>query len=395
MIRYAGPQMSKDGLMLAESCYLCKGQFELGDEVVTKCRHTMHKECWDENGYQCPEHGRNCRHGSHYYNSKNMFDSRNATFYLQWILAGMIAGWLAWMFFLLRMHLYDNSLLTHIMLFIFGIQAGSPEADQFIADYAVHMDYQPAFGFFVSFFITLCLSLLSLRGIRWTTRIIDALIRAFIAGVLGCLSFAINCILAVIIGIKTNSVVLDCIPWILMTAIIMYSVTCHTRVRTRPLWLFIACLSGVISMYIWTLVFQIAVDFRLFLLLSFLLTSVVLAVCIAFEAPKSEHYFLQASGAIKPIEIALYKWLRSNPSAVITMGQSVDCSIHLSWDISSNVAPVHAELFLRRSTLYIKALEKGVILNGKELEAGDSDSLSHGSHFIIGNTTFTYVEKDL
>ena len=121
----------------------------------------------------------------------------------------------------------------------------------------------------------------------------------------------------------------------------------------------------------------------------------MLAVCIAFEAPKSEHYFLQASGAIKPIEIALYKWLRSNPSAVITMGQSVDCSIHLSWDISSNVAPVHAELFLRRSTLYIKALEKGVILNGKELEAGDSDSLSHGSHFIIGNTTFTYVEKDL
>ena len=62
---------------VAESCYLCKGEFEKGDEVVIKCKHTMHKECWDENEYHCPEHGRHCKEGSHYYNQHNLLDVRN------------------------------------------------------------------------------------------------------------------------------------------------------------------------------------------------------------------------------------------------------------------------------------------------------------------------------
>jgi hypothetical protein len=125
-------------------------------------------------------------------------------------------------------------------------------------------------------------------------------------------------------------------------------------------------------------------------------TDTILSICIAFEAPKSEHYFLQARGAIKPLEIALYKWLRTNSSAVVTLGQSVDCSIHLSWDISGNVAPVHAELSRSKNgVIMLKALEKGVLLGDKPMQEGQSEPLSHGTSFTIGNTTFTYVEKDL
>jgi predicted component of type VI protein secretion system len=58
------------------------------------------------------------------------------------------------------------------------------------------------------------------------------------------------------------------------------------------------------------------------------------------------------------------------------------------------VAPVHAEIFQRRGVVWLKALEKGVLLRDVPLEEGDSEPLSHGTTFTIGNTIFTYVEKD-
>lgn len=397
VVKYTGSQMSKDGILLEETCYMCKAPFEVGDEVVAKCQHVMHKECWDENGYQCPEHGRNCKHGSHYYNSKNLLDDRNPTFYMKWILAGIFAGLLSWMFFMWRVHTFETQLITVIMFFLFGILSGTPEAEQFLMDYSVHMVYQPSFGFSISFFATFVLSLLSLHNVKWSTRFKSMFIRALIAGFFGYLFFTLSSVFAVLLGIKSNSIVLDCLPWILMTTVIMYCVAWNTRIRVRPLWLAIACLLGIISMYMWMLFYNDSlVDFRLFLLLSFMFTDTILSICIAFEAPKSEHYFLQARGAIKPLEIALYKWLRADSSAVVTMGQSVDCSIQLSWDISSNVAPVHAELTRSKNgVIMLKALEKGVLLGDKPMQEGQSEPLSHGTSFTIGNTTFTYVEKDL
>jgi hypothetical protein len=396
VIRYTGKQMSKDGILLSETCYSCKAPFEEGDEIVTKCSHTMHKECWDEIGYQCPEHGRNCAHGSHYYNSNNLLDTRNATFYQQWILAGLLAGLLAWVFFMLRIHLFSTQLLTNLMFFIFGIKAGTPEAERFLLDHSVHLDFQPSFGFCIAFFTTLLLSMLSLRSVNWKSRLSNILVRAGIAGLLSYLLFAFSCVIAILLGIKTNSMILDCLPWILMTAIIMYCVTWHTRVRIRPLWLVTACLAGVISFYMWMLLYRDTfVDFRLFLLLSFLFTTIIIAICIAYEAPHSEHYFLQASGVIKPVEIALYKWLRTDPSAVVTLGQSPDNSIQLSWDLSGNVAPTHAEIRLRNNSIWLTALEQGVIIDDTLLAAGTSEPLWHGRSFTIGNTTFTYIEKDL
>ena len=293
------------------------------------------------------------------------------------------------------MHLDSTPLVTKIVFFVFGVKEGTLEAEQFLLNYSVHLDFQPSFGFCISFFTTFVLSMLSLRHVKWRKRIVNMFLRAVIAGILGYQSFATGCMLAIMMDIKTNSLLLDCLPWILMTIVIMYCVTWRTRVRIRLLWFIIACFLGLFSMYIWMLFYQdTLVDFRLFVLLSFLFTSTVIAVCIAFEAPKSEHYFLQVRGAIKPLEIALYKWLRADPSAVVTLGQSVDCSIQLSWDIAGDVAPVHAEIFQRRGIVCLKALEKGVLLGDNPLQEGDSEPLSHGVTFTTGNTFFTYVEKD-
>ena len=95
------------------------------------------------------------------------------------------------------------------------------------------------------------------------------------------------------------------------------------------------------------------------------------------------------------MDIALYKWLRNETDRVVTIVKSVDCSIQLSWDINGKAAPVQAEIKKYKNGLRLTALEEGVIVNNKPLEPGKETWLYHGKKFTIGNTTFTYIEKDI
>ena len=395
VFRYSGPQMSVDGEMLSESCYYCKAPFEVGDEVVAKCKHTMHKDCWDEIGYHCPEYGRNCQHGSHYYNPNNLLDHHNTIFYLDWILAGILSGFLAWAAFIIHHSVVKNNFITKLALYIHDIQPNSPEAEEFITNYSVHLGSQPSFGFTLAFFTTLCLSVLSVRKQKNTLSVASVLFRTVVASALSYLFFTLACLISIEINLKTESFFIDCIPWILMVYTIIYFVTAHTRIRVRIIGLAIACLLGIMSMYAWVLFYRNTfVDYRLTILLSFIFVAVVMALCIACEAPKSERYFLQAEGSIKPIDIALYKWFRSNPNYVASLGKAVDCSIQLSWDLTGQIAPVQAEIKQKHGTLYLYAIEKGVEVEGKPLELDKAYRLIHGSKFKIGQTEFTYIEKD-
>lgn len=105
-------------MLIEQSCYFCKAPFVEGDEIVAKCRHILHKSCWDENEYQCPEYGRHCKQGRHYYNSRNLFDPHNASFYLAWIIAGAFAGLIAWINFTANVHNNENLLLVKLIYLI-------------------------------------------------------------------------------------------------------------------------------------------------------------------------------------------------------------------------------------------------------------------------------------
>ena len=150
-------------------------------------------------------------------------------------------------------------------------------------------------------------------------------------------------------------------------------------------------------MNVWATIFMKSmIDFRVSLLMSYVFYAVCVALCIARMAPKSERYFLRVEGAIKEMDVALYKWMRSSPSMIVTIGKSVDCSIQLSWDINGKVAPLQAEIRRRHGSLRLYAIEEGVTVDhGKPLGIGDDIWLYHGRSFTIGNTTFTYIEKDL
>ena len=391
-----GINMSVGNVYIDKTCYFCKAPFEDGDEVVAKCDHVMHKSCWDENGYHCPEYGRNCQHGSHYYNHKNLFDSKNASFYMKWTLTAIVAAFFAWMFYMLYATNYSLSneelvaQMRQARLDVIGTSAVfGVEEDQ--------MRHMPTFGLIMGFFLTLAMSVLAVRRQQINRRVVNIFMRALIVGVTSFFVFLIAGTITFSFELGLLSVLIDWIPWSVMAVLIAYISTIGTRIVLRRSLVLVAGVLGVLSMYLWSLFFRgiYQIDIRALLLISCILFAVVLAVAVAAMAPKSERYFLNVKGAVKEMDVAIYKWFYNNPDEVVTLGKSIDCSLHMSWDLKGKVAPVQAEIKMVDDALRLTALEEGVMFNNKPLNVGKSIWLYHNTSFLIGDTTFTYIERDL
>ena len=67
----------------------------------------------------------------------------------------------------------------------------------------------------------------------------------------------------------------------------------------------------------------------------------------------------------------------------------------MSWDLNSQIAPVQAILSAEYGNIYLMAEENGVYMDNKPLKVNKKVRLYHGTRFVIGQTIFTYVEKDI
>lgn len=376
VVCYTGGNMGMGNTTIQQSCYLCKEPFKTGDQIVVKCDHTMHKSCWDENDYHCPEYSDRCKTGSHYYNHHDLTDSRNASFYLKWIMMSIVAATLAWLVFIIREHAVNE----YIVSMVIPVEYISPLT---------------SFGFSIGFFLTLGISYMSSRpGDAWH-RAANILGRSVIAAI-GCyLAFFLTNFIIVISNLEIINILVEWVPWTLSAIIIAVCATFHTRIRLRKRLILPGIIFGILTVYVWWLFFDSEVDFRVFILLSFIIYAVGVAASVATLAPRSERYFLKVEGAIKEMDIALYKWFRNAPERVVTIGKSVDCTLQLSWDMMGTVAPINAQICMSQDALYLIALEEGVYAEGKPVEIDKKFWLYHGQKFTIGNTTFTYIEKDL
>ena len=393
---YLNPNMLFNGIQVSQSCYYCKAPFEEGDEIVVKCKHVVHKECWDENEYKCPEAGRHCKEGSHYYNNNNLLDRRNAPFYATWVMGGIMAGLVCWILYIIFMLHPSSQLLYDLMLSIHGLKAGTEQAQEAYDLYIKHITRMPIFGMALNFSLTFFLSYMSLHGLPRSIKLKWSVAKALLSGLIGYIIFLAACLVSIILNLQINTVIVDCLPWIADGFIIAYLSIINTRIKLKKIFIAISCAVGIVSMYAWSnLLFHSMMDNRTLMLLCCLLYSVVLAVSLAASAPKSERYFLHVEGAIKPMDIALYKWMRSSPSYIVTIGKSVSCSLQMSWDFASNIAAVQATITNEHGKLYLTAEEEGVFVDDHPLEPEKRIPLYHGRKFIIGKTLFTYIEKDI
>ena len=394
VVNYTGNNMSINNRQIGDSCYYCKAPFEKGDKIVVKCYHSMHKECWDENEYHCPEHGSKCKEGSHYYNSRRLLDPENAPFYLKWILISVLAAGCAWVVFTAHLHTVVGEMFEHLIFAFTEVPEGSKEAELAVQEFDDPMGQAPAFGLTLGFFLTLGLSWLTVHVTDIKRQWFEIVARSVLSGIACCMVFFSIAIIGFAIEWDIAYLV-DWIPWSVCAFILVFASTWRTPVRIKPYVWWVCLVLGVCSMLLWAIQFKGAnSDYRIFQLIIFIIYSLTLSLCIAYEAPRSDHYFLRMSGGIKPIDVALFKWFKNNPDYIVTIGRSVDCTLQLSWDIRNDIAPVQAEIKRRASSCVLVPLEHGVILKDKNLMPHKKITLYNGLKFFIGDTEFTYIEKD-
>ena len=396
VVKYIPGNMSVGNIAVSESCYFCKGAFEPGDEIVVKCEHVMHKSCWDENQYHCPEYGRHCDKGSHYYNHINLFDPSNAVYQLKWIMMSILAAMLAWSLYVFLILGLDQTTPTLVAKMV----------DAKIADvggYAVFnetansMGYLPLFGMCLGGCLTLVLSLLSVKKQSYLRQVLDLVLRVLVVSLASYFLFLLTESVMMAFDMNPWLALINWIPMSIMTLLIAFVSTADTKIHLRKYILLIAIVLGGLSLYVWSFFFRglMMLDIRVLLLFSCIFYCVGVGLAVAQMMPKSERFFLNVRGAVKETDIALFKWFINNPDEVVTIGKSIDCSLQMTWDIKGQVAPVHANLELTNAGIRLTALEEGVMLGSKMLSPGDSRLLSHNQHFTIGDTTFTYMERDI
>jgi hypothetical protein len=259
------------------------------------------------------------------------------------------------------------------------------------------LSHTPYFGLYICFFMTLLLSMLSSHGAWKWKRIVMLLSKAIVAGFFGFCSFVFAIVVKHVFNLYGDVVWVDWIPWALNGFLVACIVSYKTDIKLSRslLGASLSVVSGIGSMFIWDYSIDSQMDSRDLLLISCQIYSIGLALSLASQSPKSERYFLRIEGAIKTMEVALYKWMNAQViNRRVTIGKSVDCNLQMSWDINSQIAPIHAELVSSRGNIYLVACEEGVVCKGKQVKVDKRIRLYHGDSFCIGQTTFTYVEHN-
>ena len=225
--------------------YYCKAPFEPGDEIVVKCEHVMHKECWDENQYHCPEYGRHCDKGSHYYNHINLFDSDNALYHMRWIIVSVLAALVAWGLYVFLILEFDETTPSLVAKMV------EPKLTE-TGNYAVFNDsestmgYLPLFGMCLGGSLTLALSLMAGKMYFYLKRVVDLFLRTVVVSLASYLLFLLSESVTMAFDMNPWLALINWIPMSIMTLLIAFVSTADTKIHLRKYILLIAIFLGAL-----------------------------------------------------------------------------------------------------------------------------------------------------
>ena len=369
------------------NCHYCLNEIRDGEEIVTKCHHTVHKHCWIENGCKCADYGKYCKHGKQFlYDSGRPFSINNRPYYTQWAMYGMAGGLLAWLIFQVILFFFPSpfSHLTQGLLSMFH-DLSDPSA------FYPKLDQHFLIGLWLGFILVFFFSVLNKYRQRKKDSIAVLLLRSLTGAVTVFISFLLSAILFILCNASSTFFYLDWLPWILsgcaVGAVLFFRTnTVITQIMPGVL------LSGIVCF----LLFMTSAWFGIYAIVGGLMFFGA-GIGISFiSARKIIHkYYLQFTGE-KEEKIAIHKWMSvAGGSNEVTIGSSLDAIIQMTWDTHPSIKDIHVRLFYHRKSRLpcIKILSNDVTINGVFAKINEEYMLKNGMKFIIGNTMFQYVEK--
>jgi len=392
--KYVGPYSAAKFGVVEQQCYFCKEPLQEGEEVVSKCEHIVHKECWDENGGRCPEYGRHkCKTGIHYYNGEHLTDPKNATHLLPWILAGFVAGLLAWVlfFFLSRcgfMHGAMSSLVE--ALNPWKSITDVAEHDSLVAAMATKtsgwLQKGLSLGFFLVFFFAYVIEFrkvdLKVFG--------SILLRAVCGAVAGMAAMFLGSVIVTLTGKAGTNGLVDWIPYLFFALAISTVLWFKSEIKLKSA-LIGGCISVIFSFLVIYFVSGLYAP-----VIGYMVYAAGLGCSIAVVHFASEKYFLRIDGCVKERDIAIYKWMSvTGGFNKVSIGKSANCVLQMNWDKTEGISDRAVELYLEKSRPFMRVLDSGVSRQGRSLPKDTVVPMVHGTEFSIGSTRFTYIEKDV
>ena len=376
--------------LVLQQCYYCKDNFQEGDMIVTKCKHTVHWECWEENHDRCPEYGLNsCKEGIYFYNRSHLADPRNSPYFTSWLIYGLAGGLISWLLFKVipGIPLFDN-LITWIVGLFHGENAANV-APEFVQKIRPLLMCGLILGFVITFLFSF---LIEFRKKTWKTMLI-ILARSVGNAIIGFLAFLLGAVVIIALGKSSNCWWIDWVPWLFFGCAIPWLLSFKTDIKFKE-----AFLGGLISVVLsYVAVYGLGSSIPVMGLFAFMIYAAGLGASIAVVHYTSENYYLHIEGPTKERDIAIYKWMNvAGGSNHVTIGRSPNCVIEMNWDPSEEIRDKQVELYIDNDHPFCRALTDGTTVGNEQrvLKEGDSFLLVHGSCFTVGNTKFTYIEKD-
>lgn len=372
-----------------EQCMYCKGFFVEGDPVVTKCEHHMHKHCWEKNRYRCIEYGHQCKTGIHFYDKEHLSDPQNASHFLPWIIAGLVSGLFSWLFFRI---FHSFELFTSLMAMITeSVYPFEGEVDVSIVNAAVtKTSGWLQGGISLGFFLTLAFGYVVEYRKKDSRVIGQLLLRSLCGTIMGFLAFLLGILIVVASGKHETCLWLDWIPWLFFAVVISLVLWYRSEVKLKS-----ALIGGSLSILFSFLVMYVFTG-NYTPVFGYMVYATGFGCSIAVVHFRSQKYFLRIDGSVKERDIAIYKWMSATGGFNhVSIGKSIKCVLQMNWDKSEGISDRAVELYLDKNERPIlHVLDEGVTQNGRGLAKGTELILKQGSEFTIGQTRFTYIEKD-
>jgi hypothetical protein len=398
--------------VVMEMCTWCGEPLEEDDEVVVKCQHKSHYECWQERGHHCIEYGRYCKDGiEHHFDRKHAFDLKTGPFYRKWAIAGAVGG--------LIISIVDYMSLKHVLPLFNGmsefmvntffpnsqrLEVTSREGvqqllvpDSIVSSFSGKMTGFLIAGILLGFTLTFMFSWINEFRSKKGRVLLSLFFRSVLGAITGFIAFLVGSILCILFG-KTGTGIapyIDWIPWLLFGLGVALCLSVKTTIKRRD-----AIIGGLISGFVsFACLFSSYIFSPFGMFFSFMLCSAGIGIAIVAQHYAAQKYFVKVIHPNKECEIAIHKWMNeSGGRNEVTIGKSVNSIIQINWaneEEKERIAEIQAKLYIdkKQHKPCITALQEGMQFEGRDAKVNVPNLLEQGKSFTIGNTKFEYIEK--